>query len=554
MPQDNASTLAASLAKDEEKSLSCQHPTTTADDRFLKGLPLALCLLAIMMSMFLAALDSSVIGTILEEIGADFGDFANMTWIVSGYMLSVAVFTVTWGKLATIVGRKSSLLGAILIFEIGNLVAALSRDMNMLIVGRVISGIGGGGIQTLVGIVGSDIVPTRKRGMIQGYLGLSFTFASIAGPLIGGSLGYKVTWRWCFYINLPCGGVAALAFFFLYKPPAEEAGCSWRKLKSIDYLGILLLSIGLTFFLLALSFGSIEQEWDTAQVISFFIIGGFFAIAFGLYNALLSSDPLIPRQEATSVGVMAAVTCAGLVFMLMMTLMLYVAVYFEVIRGMNPLNTGLHMLPVMISTIVGAFGSGFLSEPLNRTKPLVVGGTCVAMVGAGLFTMLDRKTSLGQQIGYMIPLGIGIGALFQSLLLAAQIATPSSEYEGIAITTGLNYFGRALGGVLGSTIGGVILFHRLKVNLSAIKLPKGLTPLMIQNQPSCLENLPSQVKDPIVDAYCEAIQTVFQCALAFAGLAILVGLFTTNRKLTPEETQQEDKQRNDCNQAQAKKS
>ncbi len=258
---------------------------TTVFDQYLHGFPLYMCLGSCFASLFLIGLDQTIVITILEEVGNKFNGYNKMGWISAGYMLSMAVFAATWGKMSIIFGRKWSLLLAIVLFEAGSLMCALANDIDVLIGGRILAGIGGGGIQTLVFIVSSELTPINQRPLVFVILGLSFACSSVTGPLIGGAFTLHASWRWYFYINLPIGGLAGGLLTIFFSPPKAK-GSLREKLKLIDYPGTFLLTSGVVIFLLALTFGGVEFVWNSGAIISMFIIGGVLLILFcaGILN------------------------------------------------------------------------------------------------------------------------------------------------------------------------------------------------------------------------------------------------------------------------------
>lgn len=188
---------------------------TRREDQYLHGIKLVLCMISIFLCLFLVALDQTIVVTLLTKVGNEFNSFDKIGWLASGFLLSMAVLTATWGKISIIMGRKVTMYVAIILFEIGSLICGLSNSMGLLIGGRVIAGIGGGGIQSLVFVIISEVIPIEKRPIGIAILASTFAVASVLGPLIGGAFTNQVTWRWCFYINLPAGSLA-LAFFFFF--------------------------------------------------------------------------------------------------------------------------------------------------------------------------------------------------------------------------------------------------------------------------------------------------------------------------------------------------
>ena len=269
---------------------------TKREEMYLEGKELILCFVAIFACFFLFALDQTIIATLLTTVGNKFNAFDKIGWLSAGFLISMAVLVAVWGKLSIIFGRKITMMVAIVLFEAGSLMCALASSMNILIGGRVLAGIGGGGVQSIAFIIVTEILPIQKRPMGMAILSTVFAVASVLGPLIGGAFTSHVTWRWCFYINLPVGGAAFLLFVFVYNPPKAK-GSIREKLKLIDYLGVLLLSAGLVVFLLALTFGAGGQyAWNSAAVITCFVVGGAVSIIFFIWNVWFSKHPMLPWE------------------------------------------------------------------------------------------------------------------------------------------------------------------------------------------------------------------------------------------------------------------
>jgi MFS family permease len=226
---------------------------TNVFEHYLTGLPFVMCFGSCFLTLFLIGLDQTIVAPLYSTMGNEFNDFNNIGWIMSRYMLSMCVLSATWGRLSILYGRKSSLLAAIALFEGGSLMCALAENMSVLIGGRVLVGVGAGGVQTLVFVVGTKLVPINQRPTIFVALSIAFSIASIVGPLIGGGFATNITWRWAFYLNLPIGGFASALLILFFHPPKPKL--TWKeKLQGPDYLGTLLSTACFTLFLLALSF------------------------------------------------------------------------------------------------------------------------------------------------------------------------------------------------------------------------------------------------------------------------------------------------------------
>lgn len=502
---------------------------TTAADQVLHGMALLLCCLALLMCIFLTALDQTIIATILSTVGNKFGDFGKISWIASGFMLPTAVLAMSWGKISLIFGRKYTMIVGIVLFEGGSLVCALANSMDMLIGGRVLAGVGGGGIQVMVFVIISEIVTIDKRGMVQGLVGAAFGMASVVGPLVGGAFTSHVSWRWCFYINLPIGGVALCLIWYLFNPPPPQGNLK-EKLLKIDYIGTVLLSAGLVLVLLALTFGSTDKPWDGGLVIAFFVVGGGLIILFGLYNFLLSANPLIPGRVAKVPSVLAACITFFFVFSAFMSGVLYLSTYFQVVHHADAMHTGIDLLPMIIAVVLFSVTIGVLVSKTRFTKPFVLWGTGVSSIGYGLMSLLDENSSVPQRIGLLILPGVGIGSCFQSITLSTQVAAPKDD-GGVIIATSMISLSRSLGGSVGSAIGQTIQSVIFQQQLKGLDLPDHITPEAILNSPDRIAQLPQHIQTQIIGAFVAGFTDVIYFGMACMLTAFCFALLLTNSKI-----------------------
>lgn len=509
------------------------------EDQYLHGLKLFFCLMALFLCLFLVALDQTIVAVLLKEVGDKFNAFDKVGWLSSGFLLSLAVFAATWGKLSVVFGRKYTMLVAILLFEAGSLMCALASTMNVLIGGRVFAGVGGGGIQTLVFILVSEIVPISKRPLTMSLVGCTFAVASVLGPLIGGAFTSNVTWRWCFYINLPIGGVAAGLFLFIFNPPFPKSNLK-QKLKLIDYVGVFLLTGGLVVFLLALTFGSgNEFGWDSGPVIACFVVGGCVMVIWLCYNFWLSKVPLVPSEI---VKVPQIDACGGQMFSMFgyfIGSVLYVTIYFQTIKDNDAWHSGLHTLPLIIPVVIASIFSGIFITKSRFVKPVGVTGSILGLIGTGLICLLEVDSSSSKQIGLLIILGVSVGLQMQAPIIASHIKAPKSPGGMIMTTTFVN-FSRALGGTLGADLADAvyqasstnIIHSSLKTANKNIVSELGHYDLKQLNSNSLLiQNLSHESQAFIKQQSMKALRNVYYMCIGFAALAFIFSMFTTNKRL-----------------------
>lgn len=413
---------------------------------------IALIMAALAMAVFLAALDVTIITTALPTISEYFHSDAGYTWIGSAYLLGNAASVPSWGKVSDIWGRKPVLLVANVVFMIGSLVAALSNSVGMLIAARAIQGIGGGGLVTLVNICISDLFSMRNRGAYFGIIGGVWACASAIGPIIGGVFTEKVSWRWCFYINLPLDGAAfiIILFFLDLKTPKTPI---LQGLKAIDWLGSLLIVGGVLMFLFGMEYGGLTYPWDSATVLCLIIFGVLTVGLFVVNEKYVAKYPVMPlrifkyRSNVASLGVCFV---HGFVFI---ASSYYLPLYFQAVRGLTPILSGVYILPSALSLSFASIATGIFIRKTGLYLPPIWFGLFFMTLGMGLFINYDATSGLAKIIVFQIILGIGVGPNFQAPLISLQTQVKPRD---IATATATFGFVRQLATSISVVIGGVV--------------------------------------------------------------------------------------------------
>lgn len=521
---------------------------TKREDMYLEGKELLLCFIAVFSCFFLFALDQTIVATLLSTVGNKFDSFDKIGWLSAGFLISMCVLVAVWGKLGIIFGRKYTMMVAIVLFEAGSLMCALANNMNILIGGRVLAGIGGGGVQSITFIIITEVLPMHKRPLGMAVVSIVFAVASVLGPLIGGAFTSNVSWRWCFYINLPIGGFAFCLFTYAYNPPKPKGNIK-QKLLLIDYPGVVLLAGGLVVFLLALTFGASGQySWHSAGVIACFVVGGVVTIIYFIWNFRFSKNPMLPWEVVRVPQVEAAsITLFG-GFGYFMSAVLYLAVYFQVIHDASAWRSGVDLLPLIISVVVTAFSTGVLVKKTRFVKPFALFGAVIGMIGCGLLTLLEVDSSSSKKIGLQIPAGIGIGALMQSCIIAGQLSAPKGPGGVIMVTTLINFY-RSFGGALSANLADVVystsFLNRVvpalsKQSQSVISELSNVDILSLINSTTAMNELSLAARTFLKLQMMLAIKDTFYMNLGFAAIAMIAVVFTTNKRL-PAETPKKEK-------------
>jgi EmrB/QacA subfamily drug resistance transporter len=497
-------------------------------------LKIALIMFSLGMGVFLVALDITIITTALPTIAAHFESSAAYAWIGSAYLLANSAATPIWGKVSDIWGRKPILLLTNIIFMIGSLLAGVSNSIGMLIAARVVQGIGGGGLIVLVNICISDLFAMRERGAYFGIIGGVWALASSLGPIVGGLFTQKVTWRWCFYINLPLDGIAFLIILFVLDlhTPTTPWGAG---LKAIDWLGSLTMVAGTLMLLLGLEFGGVSFPWASATVICLIVFGFVAMGAFFAVEHYLAPYPLMPLSIFSKRSNIAALAVCFLHAYVFIASSYFLPLYFQAVLGATPILSGVYLLPTALSlSFLSAF-TGIFIKKTGQYLPPIWGGLVFMTLGFGLFADLTASSSWAKIILYQIVAGIGVGPNFQSPLIALLSGCQPRDTATATATFG---FMRNLGSAISVVVGSVAFQNEM--GSRSARLESELEPELASkfNQGSAganvyiIHSLPEPQKTVAKEAFADSLGTMWIMYVAFSGAALLISFFIRKNVLS----------------------
>ncbi len=479
----------------------------------------------LMVTMLLASLNQTMLSTALPTIVGELHGVDHMTWVITGYILASTIMMPVYGRISDLFGRKPVIIVAIVLFLAGSVVGGLADSMSLLIVARVLQGLGGGGLMILSQAAIADVVPARERGKYMGLMGAVFAVASVAGPLLGGWFTEGPGWRWAFWINIPLGLLAIAAVtVFLHLPPRDRG-----ERPRIDYLGMTLLAAATTALVLIATWGGDDYAWTSPQILG--LIAGTVVLA-GLFVLVESraAQPVIPLSLFKDRNFTLTTVAALVVGIAMFGAIGYMPTYLQMVTGVDATEAGLLMMPMMGGLLLASVTSGQIVSRTGRYKAFPLVGTVVMALGLWLLSTLTVASPLPVICSYLGVLGIGIGLGMQILTLIVQNSFPNRI---VGTATAANTYFRQVGATLGSAVVGSVFASRL-TSLVTEKLAaggSGTASGLSSFTPASVNALPDAIRLPIIESYNEALMPIFVFIVPLALIATVAVAFLTEKPL-----------------------
>ncbi|CZR64277.1 related to MFS transporter [Phialocephala subalpina] len=433
-------------------------------------------LIALFLTLFIAALNNTIVATALPTICSQLHSASGYAWIGAAYLLASGASAPIWAKLSDIWGRKPILLLSVAMYFAASILCALAQTMMALIVGRVFQGAAGGGLIQLVNIVLSDMFSLRSRALYLGLLEVMWAIAGGVGPVIGGVFAQLLSWRWIFWINLPVSGTAFLLLLLVLDVHNPKTGIV-EGVKAIDWAGCLSMLGFMVMLLLGLNLGGVEVPWSSAKVICLIATGSFLLVVFIFNEATLARHPIIPLKLFSNLSNVACLLVAFFHEFAVLANEYYLPLYFQSVDEASPVRSGVMLLPITLATALGGIATGFIIYKTGRYLEIIWIGMALFTIGNGLLVGLRANSSVALIIGFQLIAGLGAGLLFEPPLIALQAMTTQ---EDIATAVGTIGFIRSLSTSLAAVIGGIIFQNGM--DLQAAKVQNiGLPPEVVQD-------------------------------------------------------------------------
>lgn len=472
-------------------------------------------------SIFLVALDRMIIATAIPYITNEFRTIEDVGWYGSAYMLTAAIFNPLFGRIYQLYSTKRVFLISIIVFEVGSALCGAAPSSAAFIVGRAIAGIGAAGIFCGGIMIIVPLVPLRRRPIFTSFFGVAFGVSSVLGPLIGGSFAdnRSLTWRWCFYINLPIGGFtfAAILLFLHIESPPHQKLTVLNQLKRLDPVGLLFLVPSMVCLILALQWGGTTYPWSAPRIVGLLVAFAIFLVAFLTVEVLMPETAMAPTRVVLNRSVGGSMLFMFLISGGMMVVVYYLSIWFQAVQGQSAMEAGIRTIPLVLSLVVMGIVGAIFTESVGYYVPAMLLSPCLCAVGGGLLSTLTPSAGSSHWIGYQTIYGFGIGCGFQTSHLAPQNVLARAD---VPLGMGLMFFMQQLGGSVFLSVGQNIFSSQLVDRMSGIADVNSQA-ILNAGATAYRNMVPLNDLNTVINAYSYALTRVFILSAALSACTIL---------------------------------
>ncbi|KAJ6016087.1 hypothetical protein N7540_010678 [Penicillium herquei] len=520
IPQNDADKEASKEEGDDQDP----NADTDKDIEYPSPFRLVLITIALCLCVFCVALDNTIIATAIPKITDQFNSLNDVGWYGSAYLLTTCSVTLMFGKLYTFYSIKWIYLVALSIFEIGSLVCAVTPNSVGLICGRAIAGLGAAGLFSGSILIITQSVPLDKRPVYTGLVGAMFGIANVAGPLMGGAFTDNLTWRWCFYINLPIGAVTFFfILFFFQSPKVIQKKTGWKQqLAEMDLLGTFFFLPAIISLLLALQWGGTKYNWSNARIIVLFVVFGVLGLVFMAIQHWAGDRATVPPRMIKNRNVWGAAWYSMAIGACYFVLVYYLPIWFQAVKGASAIHSGVMNLPLIIAVVVVSILAGGFISAVGYYTPFMIFSSVIITIAAGLLSTLEVDSGHPKWIGYQALFGIGLGLGMQQPMIVAQTALKA---EDVPSGTAIMIFSQTLGGSIFLSVAQNIFQNQLFHNL-AKDAPKADAAKLVSAGATMLRTLVSgSTLQEVLVAYNDAITQTFYVSVAIGALSLIGPIF-----------------------------
>lgn len=515
----DSSAKSVSIEKDPELERELSRIDTSD---YPSAFPLAMIVVALAASIFLVALDMTIVATAIPRITDQFHSLDQVGWYGSAFFLTIGSFQATWGKVYKYFPLKIGYLTSIFIFEIGSLICAVANDSTTLIVGRAIAGMGGAGIASGSYTIIAFSAPPKQRPAFTGIMGAVFGVASVIGPLLGGVFTDNLTWRWCFYINLPIGGVAAgiiVLFFHTPKAARPQVATLKEKLLQMDFPGTFTIMAGVVCYLLAMQWGGATKPWSDGSVIAVLVLFGVLVITFVVIEYFQGDRALLQGRLLKDRTIAAMSAFIFMVAGSFFVLLYYLPIYFQATRNVSAAKSGIDNLPLVLGASLFSIVSGGLLTVWGHYVPLMAFGSVLSAVGGGMIYTFEVDSPSSEWIGYQALVGIGLGLIFQIPVIVGQAVVKPSDLSSVSAVI---LFFQTIGGAIWISAAQAGFTNKMLKELP-IRAPTVNPGLVVVTGATDLRKVFTAEQIPgIMSAYMEGLRVPFIICIACACVTFLL--------------------------------